>query len=86
MEKKTPQRMCVVCRQMRDKSSLVRVVKSSDGTVSVDPTGKKNGRGAYVCRNAACVEKCSKSTVLSRTFDCTVDDSVFEELTRECNE
>ena len=86
MEKKTPQRMCVACRQMHDKSDLVRVVKSSDGEVSVDLTGKKNGRGAYVCRNAACVEKCRKSKVLSRTFDCPVSDSVFDELTRECKE
>lgn len=84
MEKKIPQRMCVACRQMRDKSDLIRVVKASDGSVSADPVGKKNGRGAYVCRNAECVEKCRKSKALSRAFGCPIDESVFDELMREC--
>ena len=76
--------MCVACRQMRDKSDLIRVVKAADGTVSVDPSGKKNGRGAYLCRDVGCVEKSRKSKVLSRTFGCPIDDSVFENLIAEC--
>ena len=69
---------------MRDKKDLIRVVKSADGTVSADPVGKKNGRGAYVCRNADCIEKCRKSKALSRAFGCPIDDALYTELAREC--
>ncbi len=51
--KKTPMRMCVGCREMKPKTELIRVVRSPEGAVSLDPTGKKPGRGAYLCRNAA---------------------------------
>ena len=84
--KKIPMRQCIGCQEMKSKKEMIRVLKTTEDEIVLDTTGKKNGRGAYVCRNAACVEKCRKSKVLSRTFDCTVDDSVFEELTRECNE
>ena len=68
---------------MRDKSGLVRVVKSSDGTVSVDPTGKKNGRGAYLCFSRECLDKAIKNHGLERSLKTAVPDEVYERLKKE---
>lgn len=57
MLKKRPQRTCVSCREKREKRDLVRIVLNKDGSVTVDPTGKAPGRGAYLCRNAECIKK-----------------------------
>lgn len=65
MLKKKPQRTCVACRTKADKRDLVRIVLNPDGTVSVDPTGKAPGRGAYLCRNAECIKKELKAHRLS---------------------
>ena len=67
--KKIPQRQCVGCRTMRDKRDLLRIVKAPDGTISLDTTGKKSGRGAYVCHDPECLKKARKSRALERTFD-----------------
>ena len=82
MPKKIPSRMCVVCRNMFEKPDLIRVVKSADG-VSIDLTGKKAGRGAYVCPVSACLEKARKSKVLERTLVASIEPAVYEQLAKE---
>ena len=74
--------MCVVCRNMFEKPDLIRVVKSADG-VSIDLTGKKAGRGAYVCKNHECFEKCVKKRVFDRVFQEKLSDEVYESLKEE---
>lgn len=66
--KKQPMRMCIGCREMRPKRDLIRVVRTLDGSVEVDPTGKKSGRGAYVCPSADCVEAAVKGGRFERCF------------------
>jgi predicted RNA-binding protein YlxR (DUF448 family) len=66
--RRVPQRTCVACRQVRDKRDLVRVVRLIDGSVVVDPTGKKSGRGAYLCRRQACWELGLKRGILERAL------------------
>lgn len=82
-EKKIPQRKCLGCNQMKDKSELVRVVKSSEGAVSVDLTGKKPGRGAYICRSEKCLNDAFKSRRLERSFKCHLPAEIFEQLKNE---
>ncbi|MBQ7224603.1 MAG: YlxR family protein [Clostridia bacterium] len=82
-EKKTPQRMCIACKEMHDKSDLIRIVKSAEGQISLDFTGKKNGRGAYVCAKKECIEKVKKGKMLSRAFKMAVDESVYDDLIKE---
>lgn len=78
--KKIPQRQCVGCREMKDKKELVRVVKSPDGEISIDTTGKKPGRGAYLCHNADCLKKARKSRALERAFSMQVSSDVYDAL------
>ena len=77
--KKVPQRMCVVCREMHDKPKLIRCVVGTDEKVEIDLTGKKNGRGAYICMSTKCIEKARKSNVLARMLKANADD-VYAEL------
>lgn len=79
-EKKTPQRMCVCCRTMQDKRTLVRVVRTPEGKVTVDPTGKANGRGAYLCREETCVNRLLKTKPLGKILGAEVEDGLYETL------
>ena len=81
--KKVPQRQCVGCRTMKDKRELIRVVKSPEGDITLDATGKKSGRGAYVCPNAECLKKARKSRALERAFDTAIPPEVYEALEKE---
>lgn len=81
--KKIPMRTCIGCNEQKPKRDLIRIVKSADGDVSLDFTGKKNGRGAYVCCDIACVEKAIKSKRLSRVFEMAVDETLYERLKSE---
>ena len=81
--KKIPLRMCTGCQEMKPKKELIRVVKSNDGEVSVDLTGKKSGRGAYVCKNIECLEKAFKTKRLSRNLDIAISDEIYESLKDE---
>lgn len=81
--KKIPLRMCLGCNEMKPKQELLRVVKSPEGEVSLDLTGKKNGRGAYICHSAECLERAVKSKRLERTFSMAVPSEVFESLKKE---
>ncbi len=71
-------RMCIVCRGQSDKKTLLRIVKNKEGQIFVDQTGKANGRGAYVCKDADCLEKLKKTKALNRAFKCNIPDSVYE--------
>lgn len=82
-EKKVPMRMCVGCREMKPKKELLRVVRSPEGALSVDATGRKPGRGAYVCRSAECLKKAIRQKQLERAFECALQDEVKEALMRE---
>ena len=81
--KKVPLRMCTGCGEMFDKRTLVRVVKSPEGEVSLDLTGKKAGRGAYVCKNADCLKKARKKRAFERAFSIQIDDSVYDKMEEE---
>ena len=81
--KKIPLRMCLGCSEMKPKVELIRVVKSPEGEVSLDSTGKKNGRGAYICHSASCLEKAVKTKKLERSFSMAIPNEVFESLKKE---
>lgn len=78
--KKIPQRKCVGCNEMKDKKSLLRIVRSPEGEISLDLTGKKNGRGAYVCPDKACITKAVKEKRLERALEKTISDEVYNKL------
>ena len=84
--KKTPMRMCIGCREMKPKQELMRVVKSPQGDISLDLTGKKNGRGAYVCKNIDCIKKAEKHKAFNHNFGITVDSKVYDEILKEFSE
>ena len=81
--RKIPMRMCVGCRQMKEKRSLLRVVKSPEGTISFDRVGKAPGRGAYVCKSKACFERAVKARQLERALETRIDEAVFAQLMEE---
>lgn len=78
MMKKIPMRMCIGCGESKPKRELVRVVKDPEGHISLDFTGKKPGRGAYICRSSECLAKARKSHRLERSFSCRVEPEVYE--------
>lgn len=78
--KKIPQRQCVGCRVMKDKKELLRVVKTPEGDIVWDGGGKKSGRGAYVCRDAACLKKARKSKALERALETAIPEEVYDAL------
>lgn len=78
--KKIPQRQCVGCRTMRDKKDLIRVVKTPEGEIVLDTTGKKSGRGAYVCPELQCLQKARKARALERALDISIPGEVYDAL------
>ena len=76
-------RMCVGCREMREKRSLLRIVKSAEGEISFDPVGKKPGRGAYICRDRTCLERAVKQKQLERALEQRIDEAVYARLMEE---
>ena len=85
-KKKTPLRKCTGCGEMKPKKELVRVVRSPEGDISIDLTGKKNGRGAYVCRDVQCLKKARKSKRIERAFECAIPDDVYIKMEQELTE
>lgn len=81
--KKIPMRMCTGCMEMKPKKELIRVVKSPENEVSVDLTGKKSGRGAYICKDVTCLEKSFKTKKLSRNLDTLIDETIYIRLKEE---
>ncbi len=82
-QKKVPMRMCVGCREMRPKRELVRVVRSPEGVVEIDTVGRAPGRGAYLCKNPACLQKAIKTHALERTYEQKIDADVYRRLEEE---
>jgi predicted RNA-binding protein YlxR (DUF448 family) len=82
MEKKIPLRTCIACRTVKPKKELIRVVKFNED-ISLDKTGKKNGRGAYVCNSCECVAKLKKQKLLNKVFACPVSDEVYDKIMEE---
>ena len=83
MQKKIPQRQCMGCRERKAKRELIRIVRGTDGTVSLDFGGKMNGRGAYICPSPECLKKVRKSKGLERSLEVTIPEEVYDRLEKE---
>ncbi len=81
--KSRPQRQCVGCREKKEKNELIRVVRTPEGEFVIDRTGKKNGRGAYLCDEVDCLKKARAGNALNRSFRMEVPDEIYEELKRQ---
>ena len=86
VKRKVPMRKCVGCGEMKPKKELIRILKTEDGTFTLDATGKKNGRGAYMCLSAECFNKAVKGRGLERSFRQEIPAEVYEILEKEMNE
>ena len=78
--KKIPQRTCIGCGEKKDKKDLIRIVKDKEGKISIDKTGRANGRGAYICDKIDCLEKAIKSKKLEKSFEMKIEDEIYEAL------
>ena len=83
MQKKIPQRQCMGCRERRAKREMIRVVRGTDGTVSLDFGGMAPGRGAYICPNSECLKKALRSKALDRSLEVTIPQEVIDRLEKE---
>ena len=83
MQKKIPQRQCMGCRERKAKREMIRVVRGTDGTVSLDFGGKMNGRGAYICPDPECLKKAIRSKSLERSLEVTIPQQVYDRLEKE---
>lgn len=84
--RKIPQRQCLGCNEHKPKAELLRVVRGAEGEISLDFTGKKSGRGAYICRDPECLKKARKSRRIDRNLDCTIPDEIYDRMERELSE
>lgn len=78
--KKIPQRTCMGCNEKKDKKELIRIVKNKENEITIDKTGKKEGRGSYICNNEECLEKLIKSKRLERIFEMKISQEIYESL------
>ena len=83
MQKKIPMRQCLGCRENKPKKELIRVVRSPEGEISLDFRGKKNGRGAYVCPDPACLKKAIKAKALERALETQIPEEIYAQLTAQ---
>ena len=83
MQKKIPQRQCMGCRERKAKKEMIRVVRGTDGTVSLDFSGKLNGRGAYICPMAECLKRARKAKSLERSLEVPIPEEVYDRLAKE---
>ena len=83
MNKKIPLRQCVGCREMKSKKEMLRVLKTAEEEVILDTTGKMNGRGAYLCKNAECLKNAIKHKGIERSLKMEIEESVYEKLEKE---
>lgn len=86
MGKKIPLRQCVGCGEMKSKKEMLRVLKTAEGPIVLDATGKKNGRGAYLCLSEECLKKARKNKGLERSFKMSIPEEVYESLEKEFEE
>lgn len=81
--RKIPKRQCNGCGEMKNKKELIRVIKTNEGEISIDATGKKNGRGAYICPSLECFRKAVKNKGLERSLKASVPDEIYKQLEEE---
>ena len=86
MSKKIPMRQCVGCGEMKNKKDMMRVLKTADGAIVLDVTGKKNGRGAYLCMQKDCLKLARKNKGLERSFKMSIPNEVYDSLEKEYEE
>ena len=86
MAKKIPLRQCIGCGQPMEKRALIRIIRNQEGVIELDATGKKNGRGAYLCLSQECLAKAMKSKGLERSFKMQVPKEIYEQLSKELTE
>lgn len=84
--KKIPMRQCIGCREMKNKKEMMRVIKTPDDTIEIDSTGRKNGRGAYICFSKQCLGKAIKNKGLERSLKIKIPDEVYKQLEKEFDE
>jgi len=82
-QKKIPLRKCTGCGEMKPKKELVRVVKTPEDEILMDLTGRKNGRGAYICRDVECLKKARKAKRIEKSFQCSIPDEVYNKMEEE---
>lgn len=80
INKKKPERTCMGCNEQKEKNNLLRIVRTKEGLIEVDPTGKKNGRGAYICRSEECLNKVIKTKRLERIFEKEISPEIYENI------
>lgn len=85
-QKKIPLRMCLGCQVMKPKKELIRIVKNKENEISVDFTGKKPGRGAYICKSTDCLSKAVKAKRLERAFETSINEEIYETLKKQLEE
>ncbi len=85
-ERKIPLRKCIGCGEMKDKRTLVRIVRNKEGEISVDLMGKKPGRGAYICKSIDCLEKAEKAKRLERAFSTKIEPEIYDAMRRSLSE
>ncbi len=83
MNKKIPMRQCIGCGEMKNKREMMRVLKTAENEIILDITGRKNGRGAYLCKSKECLEKARKCKGLDRSFKMSIPEQVYENLQKE---
>ncbi|MGN0771361.1 MAG: RNase P modulator RnpM [Christensenellales bacterium] len=83
--KVVPERTCIACHNHKPKNELIRIVKDAEGNFSLDFTGKKAGRGAYVCNNIECIQKCAKTKALNKAFKTNVPQEVYDAIVEQYN-
>ena len=83
MAKKIPMRQCIGCGAMKSKKELLRILRTQEEEIILDATGRKNGRGAYICPNAECLKRAKKSKGLERSFKMKIDEEIYDSLTKE---
>ncbi|MBQ4474093.1 MAG: YlxR family protein [Lachnospiraceae bacterium] len=86
MIKKVPMRQCVGCREQKSKRELIRIIRTPEGEVTVDATGRKNGRGAYLCPSQECLQKARKSKALERSLNAEIPSEVYDALMKELDQ
>lgn len=84
--KKSPMRKCVGCQEMKNKKEMIRIIRTAENEFMLDATGKKNGRGAYICPRRECLDRAVKSRGLERSFKQAIPEEVYESLEKEMRE
>jgi len=85
-KKKSPERRCVGCGETKEKKELIRVVRAPDGEVSLDLTGKKSGRGAYICHSLSCLKKARKNKRIEQNLDTNISEELYDKLEAQLGE